>query len=63
MIDLYDFVEECRSAGMTSDEAARELSRYQEEAKKALCENYYNRPDVWTGMAQQDVIDMYRRER
>lgn len=63
MIDIYDFIKECKMQGLTSQEALTELYKAQEEARQAFYEDYYSRPDVCAGWAQQDIIDMYRRER
>lgn len=63
MISLYDFVDECREQGMTAEEAEREYFRVVEEERERRIEEYENSPETWAGWAQQDVIDMYRRER
>ena len=63
MIDIYDFIEECKAQGFTALEAMQELQEAQEEARTTFYEDYYSRPDVCAGWAQQDIIAMYRRER
>lgn len=63
MISLYDFVDECRSQGMTAEEAESEYWRAVEEERERRIEEYENSPETWAGWAQQDTIDMYRRER
>lgn len=63
MISLYDFVDECREQGMTAEEAETEYFRVVEEERERRIEEYENSPETWAGWAQQDVIDMYRRER
>lgn len=63
MISLYDFVDECREQGMTAEEAEREYLRAVEEEGERRIEEYENSPETWAGWAQQDTIDMYRRER
>ena len=49
--------------GLDASEAGDEYFRAVEEHHKALLEEYENDPLVNAGWAQQDVIDMYRRER
>lgn len=63
MINIYTFIEECKNQGLSASEALEELHAAEAEAKEAFFEDYYSRPDVCAGWAQQDVIDMYRRER
>lgn len=61
--DLYDFVECCKDEGLSAAEALEELNRAQAEAEATFIEEYESRPDVCYGWYQQDIIDMYRRER
>lgn len=63
MIDIYEFVEQCKAEGMTSQEAMQELNKALYEREEAMIEAYYNDPIVNEGFHQQDIIDMYRRER
>lgn len=62
-MDIYSFVDECRALGMTAQEAEREYYQALEEHKNQVIEDYENNPWTWEGWAQQDLIDMYRRER
>ena len=41
----------------------REEMRFRAEEHERFLEDYYNNPMVNEGWAQQDLIDMYRRER
>ena len=63
MIDIYDFIETCKENGLSTDEAQLEYCRAVEEEKERRLEEYYNDPIVDYGWHQQDIIDMYRRER
>jgi hypothetical protein len=63
MINIYDFIETCKGNGLSSDEAQTEYYRAVEEEKERKLEEYYNDPIVNEGWHQQDIIDMYRRER
>lgn len=63
MLDLYQFVEECKAQGLTAEEAQEEYLDALEERKNAFFESYYNDPFVQEGWHQQDIIDSYRRER
>ncbi len=40
-----------------------ECERVATEEYEAFIENYYNSPEIQDGWHQQDIIDMYRRER
>jgi hypothetical protein len=62
-INIYDFVQECLEQGLSAEEAESEYAKMQEEIREDFYERYYNDPLVCEGFAQQDVIDMYRRER
>ena len=63
MIDIYEFIENCKEEGLDSSEAANEYSKAIEEEKQRFLDDYYNDPLVNYGWHQQDIIDMYRRER
>ena len=63
MIDIYEFIEQCKEEGMTSRQAMQELTRYMNESRNRFVEDYYNDPLVQEGWHQQDIIDMYRMER
>ena len=63
MIDIYDFIETCKENGLSTDEARFEYDRAVEEERQQKLEDYYNDPLVHEGWHQQDIIDMYRRER
>ena len=63
MIDIYEFIEQCKEEGMTSQQAMQELTRYMNESRNRFVEDYYNDPLVQEGWHQQDIIDMYRMER
>lgn len=62
-MNMYEFFRECEEEGIDADEALNEWSRIQAENRERFYEDYYNDPIVQAGWAQQDVIDMYRRER
>lgn len=62
-LDFYEFAEECKAQGMSAHEAETEWYRACDEHEAKLIEDYENDPITWAGWAQQDVIDMYRRER
>lgn len=62
-MNIYDFIDECRDAGMTAREAEREYCRAIAEEAHEWEESYYDDPWVIAGAVQQDIIDMYRRER
>lgn len=63
MINIYEFIENCREAGMDSNEAATAYSRACAEERERFLNEYYSDPVVMDGARQQDIIDMYRRER
>lgn len=63
MVNIYDFVDQCRDADLTPEEADREYARACAEERERFFDDYYNDPVVCEGLAQQDMIDMYRRER
>lgn len=63
MMGMYEFFRMCEEEGLSASEAMHEWEVYQSERTEAFYEDYYNDPIVNIGWAQQDVIDMYRRER
>ena len=63
MIDIYEFIETCKENGLSTHEAQIEYGRAVEEERERRLEEYYNDPIVGEGWHQQDIIDMYRRER
>lgn len=63
MIDIYEFIEQCKEEGMTRQQAMLSLGRYMNECRNSVIEDYYNDPIVQDGWHQQDIIDMYRMER
>ena len=63
MLNIYDFIEECKAQGPSASEAEDEYFRAVEDNRNRIIEEYENSPETWAGWAQQDVIDMYRRER
>ena len=63
MINIYDFIDQCREDGLTASEAADEYDRYVAECAEARMEAYENDPTVQYGWHQQDMIDMRRYER
>lgn len=62
-MDFYEFFQDCISRGLTSVEAEDEYYEMIAERKQRNREEYYNDPIVQEGWRQQDIIDMYRRER
>lgn len=62
-MNIYEFVELCKEDGLTASEAQDEWERYLAEKREQFLERYYNDPLVQEGWRQQDLIDMYRRER
>lgn len=63
MMDFVYMVDQLRAEGYTDDEINREISRAMAEDQEAFIEAYENDPVVQAGWHQQDIIDMYRRER
>ena len=63
MINIYDFIDQCREEGLTASEASDEYNRYVAECAEARREAYENDPAVQYGWYQQDMIDMRRYER
>ena len=63
MFDLYDFIEQCKEDGLTSDEAMDKMDRILADMEQERIEAYENDPMVQYGWYQQDMIDMRRRER
>jgi len=62
-MNIYEFMDDCRKHGLDADEAECKWYEYCDDKQRAFEEEYYSRPDVCAGWAQQDIIDMYRRER
>ena len=62
-MDFYEFYQDCISRGLTSEEAEDEYYEMIAERKQRRKEEYENDPIVQYGWYQQDIIDMYRRER
>lgn len=60
---IYEFMRECEENGVDENDALNEWEKYNEEKREIFEEEYYSDPYVNDGWAQQDVIDMYRRER
>lgn len=58
--ELVDFY---REEGLDDSEINRRILRDLEEAEAAFFESYENDPMIQEGWQQQDLIDMYRRER
>ena len=63
MIDIYEFVENCKAKGMNTTEASREYEKAWAEDGEVFLDSYYNDPEVQYGWYQQDMIDLRRRER
>ena len=62
-MNIYDFIIECINEGLTAEEAEQQWNEAVAERHEQFLYSYYNDPIVNEGWAQQDVIDMYRRER
>lgn len=62
-MDYCQMVDEMRAQGYSDNEINNEIGRARAEAESEFYENYYNDHDVQYGWHQQDIIDMYRRER
>lgn len=62
-MNIYDFIIECINEGLTAEEAEQQWNEAVAERHERFLDSYYNDPIVNEGWAQQDVIDMYRRER
>lgn len=60
---IYEFMRDCEENGIDESDALNEWEKYCEEERGRFEEEYNSNPYVTTGWAQQDVIDMYRRER
>lgn len=58
--ELVDFY---REEGLDDSEINHRIPRDLEEAEAAFYEAYENDPMIQEGWRQQDLIDMYRRER
>lgn len=59
----WDFMEECKDEGLSPHQAMSRFERLKAEEHERFLEEYNSRPDVCAGWAQQDMIDMRRRER
>ena len=62
-MNIYEFMRECEENGVDENDALNEWEKYNEEKRKMFEEEYYSDSYVNAGWVQQDVIDMYRRER
>jgi len=62
-MDFVYMVDRLRAEGYTASEINAEISRTIAAAQEAFMEDYENDPVVQEGWHQQDIIDMYRRER
>lgn len=62
-MDFVAMVDKLRSEGYSNSEINSEISRTMAEAQEDFIGAYENDPLVQEGWHQQDVIDMYRRER
>ncbi len=62
-MNLYSFVKTCQEEGLSAEEAEIEFYKAKEEEHRDFMERYYDDPRVNAGWAQQDMIDMRRRER
>lgn len=62
-MNIYEFMRECEENGVDENDALNEWGKYNEEKREMFEEEYYSDPYVNAGWVQQDVIDMYRRER
>lgn len=62
-MDIYEFIIQCIEEGLTAGEAESEWNKAVAERHEQFLESYYDDPIVNAGFAQQDAIDMYRRER
>lgn len=62
-MNIYEFVELCKEDSLTASEAQDEWERYLAEKREQFLERYYNDPLVQEGWRQQDLIEMYRREK
>lgn len=62
-MNIYEFVELCKEDGLTASEAQDEWERYLAEKQEQFLERYYNDPLIQDGWRQQDLIEMYRREK
>lgn len=67
-LTLYEFVEQAKEDGLTAEECDQAYEEYLDEYYDALAElhqrwvdEYYEESSL--GWHQQDIIDMYRREK
>ena len=62
-MDFVAMVDHLRSKGFSDSEINNQISMAMAEAEEAFMESYEDDPVVQYGWHQQDIIDMYRRER
>lgn len=62
-MDFVYMVDRLREEGYTPSEINAEIRRVMAEAEESFYEGYESDPVVQEGWHQQDIIDMYRRER
>lgn len=62
-INFVEMVDLLRAEGFTDAEINNQISISMMEAERDFLDDYYNDPLVQDGWHQQDIIDMYRRER
>lgn len=62
-MDYVAMVDQLRAKGYSASEINNQISMAMAEEEEAFMESYENDPVVQEGWHQQDVIDMYRRER
>lgn len=58
-----ELIEDMTERGYSESEINNEISRAEAYAEEQFYEDYYDDPVVQYGWHQQDIIDMYRRER
>lgn len=63
MLDFVALVDHYRQEGYEPEEINDAISQALSEAQEEFMEQYEDDPMVQEGWHQQDVIDMYRRER
>jgi len=62
-MDFVAMVDILREEGLSDSEINHQISVSMMEAERDFMEDYENDPLVQDGWHQQDLIDMYRRER
>ena len=62
-VNFVEMVDILRSEGLDDSEINHQISVAMMEAERDFIEAYENNPIVQEGWRQQDLIDMYRRER